>query len=308
MMNTLMVTGTGAGVGTTTVSCVVVRAAMRRGWRTAAFVPCATGFAAPEPSPAAIAQPLYARDARGAYDPPEIAQPIDVERDPGQWPPAVHALASTARCLFRGRDAIVPYVFAEEGAPAVAARRSGRCLFRGRDAIVPYVFAEEGAPAVAARRSGARILLHVLETRLRRLAGAYECVVVDGSGGLAVPVTRAHDLGALAAQWAVPVLVVARPGRDALNAAALTVQAAQARGVTLLGFAIDAAGATDDDVRRSIEDIARTTRLPVFGAVPALRGLDIAGGALDALAAADGSLDEDALFARWEAVSAANDA
>lgn len=269
MMNTLLVTGADAGAGKTVVGCLLLRAAQRRGWRTAAFVPCETGFTAASADPAAAALPLYARDAAGGYDPPEIAQPIDVERDPGQWPAGTHALAATARCLHRGRDA-----------------------------IVPYVFADAGAPASAARHAGARILLNVLETALRRLAAGYEFVVVEtAGGGLATPVTRAHDYGALAAQWRTPVLVVTQPGDGALNHTALTAHYARARGLDVLGVVVDRwpgdAGTPD------LDELERATRAPVLGCVPPLEDVDIAAGRLDGLAAADDAIDWDALFTRW---------
>ena len=273
MMNTLMVTGTEPGAGATVVSCLVLRAAQRRGWRTAAFKPCETGFALPAAIasvPAAV--PLFALNDAGAADPPDIAHAIDVDRDPGHWPPHAYALARTARCLHRGREA-----------------------------VVPYVFADPSEPAVAARRAGSRVLLHVLETRLRALASASEMVVVETAGGLAVPVTRAHDYGALAAQWKMPLLIVARPGRGTLNHAALTVRYARERGLSILGIVLNRGPAISADAMdASDEELARITRVPVLGRVPELRDVDIARGVFDGFSTGDDAIDWDALFSRWE--------
>ena len=272
MMNTLMVTGTDAGVGETVVSCLVLRAAQRRGWRTAAFKPCETGFAPPASAPVPDAVPLFALNDEGIVDPPDIAHAIDVDRDPGQWPPDAYALARTARCLHRGRAA-----------------------------IVPYVFPDATEPAIAARRAGSRVLLHVLETRLRTLAAAYEIVVVETAGGLAVPVTRAHDYGALAAQWKMPLLIVAQPGRGLLNQTALTVHHARALNLTLLGIVFNRwPMISDAAMDAQVDELARVTRVPVLGRVPELRDVDIAHGELDGLCAGDDAIDWDALFSRWE--------
>lgn len=273
MMNTLMVTGTDSGVGKTVVACLLLRAAQRRGWRTAAFKPCETGFTPRiEGAAAAAATPLYAPRDDGAFDPPDIAQPVDIERDRGRWPPDAHALASTARCLHRGREAVVPYVFA---APL--------------------------APAVAARRDGTRVLLDVLDTHLRKLAAAYELVVVETAGGLAEPVTRAHNFGTLAAQWKMPLLIVARPGPGMLNHTLLTVRYARELGLSVLGLIINRwPAAPDGPMKATLEELARLTRLPVLGRVPELRGVDIARAVLDGLPAGDDSIDWDTLFTRWE--------
>lgn len=171
--------------------------------------------------------------------------------------------------------------------PDGAALAAAAGLDLPRPAVVPYALPEPLAPAVAARRAGVRIDLQVLDQALAAQQAARQLVVVEGAGGLAVPLTDELDMAGLAARWGLPLLVVARPGLGTLNHTVLTVAYARQRGLRVLGVVLnpwpeepDTATATNP------AELVRLTGVPILGRLPRLPGVDIEAGRLDGLAAA----------------------
>jgi dethiobiotin synthetase len=67
----------------------------------------------------------------------------------------------------------------------------------------------------------------------RSLAADGEVLVVEGVGGLLVPVADGYDVRRLAAELGLPLLVAARPGLGTINHTLLTLEAARAVGLTV---------------------------------------------------------------------------
>jgi len=135
--------------------------------------------------------------------------------------------------------------------------------------FAPYVFPEPLAPLVAARRCGTPISVRSLDEAWQRL-GAFEWVVVEGSGGLAVPITEDLDMAGLAARWRLPVLIVARPGLGTVNHSLLSVAYARSRGLKILGVVIAHSDARPEDgsVRTNPSLIEELSGVPVVGVLP----------------------------------------
>jgi len=101
--------------------------------------------------------------------------------------------------------------------------------------IAPYRFGPAASPHHAAQLAGTTIDPSRL-VRAARAAGAEaDALVVEGVGGLMVPLTASYLIRDLAAELALAVLVVARPGLGTINHTLLTVEAARAAGLTLAG-------------------------------------------------------------------------
>ncbi len=97
-------------------------------------------------------------------------------------------------------------------------------------AKVVYRFKEPLAPGVAAEREGIRpSLARVIAAVPKTGAG-----VVEGAGGLFVPIDATHDIIDLIEKLKLPVILVARAGLGTLNHTALSLKALHARrGVTI---------------------------------------------------------------------------
>jgi len=101
-------------------------------------------------------------------------------------------------------------------------------------------------------------------------------LVVEGAGGVMVPVTRDLLFADLFARWAQPVVLVARTALGTINHSLLSIEALKRRDVPLLGIAF--VGERVEDTEATIATIGGVKRL---GRLPLLPILD-----RDSLAAA----------------------
>ncbi len=96
------------------------------------------------------------------------------------------------------------------------------------------------APGVAAVQAGVAVDLERVAAALRNLAPRYDFFVVEGAGGLYVPLIDTSFLVLDLIRWlGLPLLVVARPGLGTINHTALTVAAARQAGIEVMGTIIN---------------------------------------------------------------------
>ncbi|MGA7808078.1 ATP-dependent dethiobiotin synthetase BioD, partial [Bradyrhizobium sp.] len=110
-------------------------------------------------------------------------------------------------------------------------------------------------------------------------------LVVEGAGGLLVPLTRELLTIEVFANWHVPLVLCARTTLGTINHSLLSIEAIRARGIPLTGIAF--VGEENADSERTITALARTRRL---GRLPQLAELTAA--ALKAAFAAHFNLDD----------------
>jgi dethiobiotin synthetase len=97
--------------------------------------------------------------------------------------------------------------------------------------VCPFTFVEPLAPMIAAERAGTRIDLGVLDAAFARVASDAGATIVEGAGGLLVPVTEHMTFASLFARWRLGLIIVAANRLGVLNHTALTVQAAVSAGL-----------------------------------------------------------------------------
>ncbi|RKH70553.1 dethiobiotin synthase [Corallococcus interemptor] len=99
------------------------------------------------------------------------------------------------------------------------------------DAVCPHRFKAPLAPGIAASRLGREPDFRVTLEAWKRLKGG--SVVVEGAGGLFVPVDSKRDVVDLIQAFRLPVVLVARAGLGTLNHVALSLEALAARSVSV---------------------------------------------------------------------------
>jgi dethiobiotin synthetase len=121
----------------------------------------------------------------------------------------------------------------------------------------PYGFAPAIAPHLAARDAGVRIDLAVIEGAYRRLAARADVIVVEGAGGVLVPLAAdGADMLDLAARLATPVLLVVGVRLGCLNHAALSLHAIRARGLPVAGWIANRIDPRMERVEDNISELA----------------------------------------------------
>jgi len=93
-------------------------------------------------------------------------------------------------------------------------------------------------------------------------------LVVEGAGGVLVPVTRDLLFADLFARWGAPVVLVARTALGTINHSLLSIEALRRRGVSILGVAF--VGEPVEDSEATIARIGGVKRLGRLGRVAPL--------------------------------------
>jgi dethiobiotin synthetase len=102
------------------------------------------------------------------------------------------------------------------------------------------------------------------------IASRYDALVVEGAGGLLVPVGEDWTIADLSRDLAMPLVVVARARLGTVNHSALTVRVARELGLDPIGVVLN--GEADDSTPTNVRLIERVAAVRVLGHVPHLDG------------------------------------
>jgi dethiobiotin synthetase len=132
------------------------------------------------------------------------------------------------------------------------------------------------APGVAAAREGVQVDLERVAAAFRELAGRHDFLVVEGAGGLYVPLVDNKFLVLDLARWLnLPLLVVARAGLGTINHTALTVLAARQAGLPVAGVILNRGSATPGLAEQTNPAVIEAiTGVPILGKVPEIANLE----------------------------------
>lgn len=119
------------------------------------------------------------------------------------------------------------------------------------EAVCPYWFDEPLAPLVAAERANRAIDLAVLDQALGRVATGRDAVIVEGAGGLLVPITDTLLFDGLFQRWHLDLVIVAANRLGVLNHTLLTVRAAEAAGLRIAAVVLNTVAAAADTAERT---------------------------------------------------------
>jgi dethiobiotin synthetase len=139
--------------------------------------------------------------------------------------------------------------------------------------ITPYRLREPVAPALAACRDGVAVdWPHLLDTA-HSLRARHAFLLLEGAGGLLVPLAGSRLVADLAKDLGWPLLVVARPDLGTINHTLLTLEAARARGLTVAGWVIN--GLSNDSglaAANAMRMLTTYTDVPCWGVLPQVSG------------------------------------
>ena len=128
--------------------------------------------------------------------------------------------------------------------------------------VRPYVLEEPLAPMVAAQRAGITIDLDALDVARATLSVRKDLLLVEGAGGLLVPITSGCSFLDLFARWDCALIIVAGNRLGVLNHVLLTVRAAQAAGVPVRAVVLTQNTDREDGLAEATNYDALVTLLP----------------------------------------------
>ncbi|VVB89806.1 ATP-dependent dethiobiotin synthetase BioD [uncultured archaeon] len=133
--------------------------------------------------------------------------------------------------------------------------------------ICPVLLKEALAPGIAAEIEGKPIDIdHILKS-CRELEKRHDFVVVEGAGGIAVPIKERFFISDLIKLFGLPAIVVARPGLGTINHTFLTIEYARKCGIHVIGVIINNYhGGMAEETNPGI--ISSLTGIPILGIIP----------------------------------------
>lgn len=141
-----------------------------------------------------------------------------------------------------------------------------------------YTFSLPAAPSVASEYENKKIDIEKIISDIKKLEKGFDVVIVEGIGGIAVPVGACHGKPLLVADLikdlGYPVIIVCRPTLGTINHTILTIEFAKQKGLNVLGFVVSGYNyATDDEVIKTAPDeISRITGVKCLVKIPLLKG------------------------------------
>ena len=130
------------------------------------------------------------------------------------------------------------------------------------DVVRPIALPEPLAPMIAAERAGVALDVRLLDAAMRRLGTGRDMLLVEGAGGLLVPITRTFDYLDLFTRWRCELVVVSGNRLGVLNHTLLTVRTALAAGARVRGVVLTALSDRDPSVAEATNYDALVRLLP----------------------------------------------
>lgn len=145
-------------------------------------------------------------------------------------------------------------------------------------AICPYSFELPVAPLAAAQAEGQIINPDTIKKVYRLLTSRYDGMVVEGVGGIRVPITPKSSVTDLIKSLRLPVIVVGRSGLGGINHALLTIETLQRLKIPIIALILNHTEATRSSLARmqartTLEILRKQAGVPVLGPLPYEPGL-----------------------------------
>jgi len=141
------------------------------------------------------------------------------------------------------------------------------------DLIAPYRLTLPIAPSAAAERDGTVISFERVREAFRLLASDHDFVIVEGAGGVMVPLQGGLLVIDLVKALEIPLLVVARPNLGTVNHTLLTCFASRQMGIDTRGVVINRFPREPDDAQRTAPHLIDSlSGAPLLGRFPEVEG------------------------------------
>ena len=133
------------------------------------------------------------------------------------------------------------------------------------------------APIIAAQSEGIRIQTEVLLSDYTKLRAKTDLVMVEGAGGLLVPLAKGMLISDLVKLMKLPLVIVARPDLGTINHTLLTIGIAKTMGIEVRGVIINNYPVNTDDIaiKTAPALIKELGKVEILGILPHLPNVSV---------------------------------
>lgn len=135
-----------------------------------------------------------------------------------------------------------------------------------------YSFKFASSPHLAAELENKKVDIDVIKNHYNEISKRFDFVLIEGAGGLLVPLTRSYTVLDLIKDLSVPALIVARAGLGTINHTSLTINALKAKNIKILGIIMNyfKGGMIEEDNQKIVNQL---NKVPIIGVVPFSKNL-----------------------------------
>ena len=138
--------------------------------------------------------------------------------------------------------------------------------------VNPFFSRYPYAPVTAFNKGKIRFSRKKVLSAYRKLSGRHRFMVVEGAGGLAVPITARYLISDLIVDFKLPIIIVARLGLGTINHTLLTLEYARNKGIKIAGIIFNNLSRHSDAAEKMnpkiIENLSGVAVLGVIGYNP----------------------------------------
>ena len=133
------------------------------------------------------------------------------------------------------------------------------------------------SPFAASRLENKEIDIQKIKSAFFKLAGRHDFMLVEGVGGILVPIGKNYSTADMAADMRLPVIIVARLNLGTINHTLLTINEASRRGLTIKGIIFNCTKYADAGLaeKTNPDIIKELSGLPVLGTLPFDPGVSV---------------------------------
>jgi dethiobiotin synthetase len=136
--------------------------------------------------------------------------------------------------------------------------------------LCPYVLDQPAAPHLVAAQQGLKLEMSVMTKAFQNIQKHADCVVVEGAGGLLIPLNKDEDLGAFAKKIDLPIILVVGMKLGCLNHALLTYEAIKARNLKIAGWIANTLAEEMPLLQENLQTLQARIEAPFLGLIPSL--------------------------------------
>jgi len=143
-------------------------------------------------------------------------------------------------------------------------------LMPGQLNLSPYVLDMPVAPHLAAAMIGITLEIDIIMQALGDIQKHSDYIIVEGAGGFLVPLSDDKDLGDLAQQIDLPIILVVGMKLGCINHALLTQEAIKARGLKIAGWVANSLVNEMSLLQENVSTLQAKINAPFLGLIPSL--------------------------------------
>ena len=147
------------------------------------------------------------------------------------------------------------------------------------DEVCPYRFKTPASPYQAAQIAGRAIQPATIIENFKVLKSNHTLMLIEGVGGLLVPITNRYNVANLALEIGLPLIIVSRLKLGTLNHTLLTINAARQHGLKIKGIVLNQKENNNLDPIEQQQDklIKELSDIPILGICPFIKDVSSAG-------------------------------